>query len=83
MRGNSVVDAHPILRMFQVCEAMNWAHLPVAGGIYDQSSDLLDGFLIIFSERAKFDAEEAKKQERENARGMGKTSSRGATRGRH
>lgn len=48
-----------------MCEAMKWSHLPVAGGIYDQDPDLLDGFLIIFSARSEHEAEENKKRERE------------------
>lgn len=78
MRGKSVSNPHPIIRMFQLCEAMNWCHLPVAGGLYDQSSDLLDGFLIIFSERGKYEEEEERKRKNEERGGgrMGKTSSR-------
>jgi hypothetical protein len=64
------MDAHPIIRMFTLCESMKWAHLPVAGGIYDQHPDLLDGFMIILHERSKHEAEEAKKEKAKSERGM-------------
>jgi len=41
---------------------MKWAHLPVAGGIYDQDPALLEKFTYIFAERAKHDEEEANKR---------------------
>lgn len=47
-----------------MCESMKWAHLPVAGGLYDQHPDLLNGFSAIFSARNKFEAEEQDRQER-------------------
>lgn len=55
---------------------MKWAHLPVAGGLYDQDPDLLDGFQIIFFERAEHEAAEARKRERENNRGNRRPTSR-------
>lgn len=79
MRGDAVQNAHPILRMFQICEAMKWSHLPLPGGLYAQDPDLLDGFLIIFSERVKHDAAEQKKRDAEMNRGKGpKPTSRGS-----
>jgi hypothetical protein len=63
--------------MFMLCEAMKWSHLPVAGGIYDQDPDLLDGFLIIFHERSEHDAKEAEKN-----RPKGNSRIRGASRPR-
>lgn len=65
--------------MFQLCESMKWSHLPIAGGLYDQDPDLLDGFMIIFAARAKHDEEERKKEEAKRNRGMG-PSSRGTGR---
>ena len=62
--------------MFMLCEAMKWSHLPVAGGIYDQDPDLLDGFLIIFQKRSEHEAREAEK-DRPKGRGV-----RGASRHR-
>lgn len=62
--------------MFQLCEAMKWAHLPNAGGIYDQHPDLLDGFQIIFYERSKHEAEEEQKRNRSSNRGASRTPGR-------
>lgn len=69
--------------MFQLCEAMKWSHLPVAGGIYDQDPALIDGFLIIWHERAEWDKEEEKRREaeRKNPRTMG-SRARSASKGR-
>lgn len=50
---------------------MNWAHLPVAGGLYDQHPRLLDEWLILF--RAKADHEKRKTEDEKRKRG-GQTS---------
>lgn len=57
---------------------MRWAHLPNAGGLYDQHPDLLEKFRIIFAEQGKHDAREQAKRERENKRKGG--GRRGASR---
>jgi hypothetical protein len=44
---------------------MNWAHLPVQGGIYDQHPDLIDQFEEIFSIQSRI---EAKKADQEKAK---------------
>lgn len=41
---------------------MKWNHLPVAGGVYDQRPELLAQWEIIWDERAKHEAEKAKKE---------------------
>lgn len=41
------------IRLFHLCSGMKWAHLPVAGGIYDQSPDLLDQWAVMFELQAK------------------------------
>lgn len=66
--------------MFALCEGMKWAHLPNAGGLYDQDPELLDGFRIIFYERSKHEEAEAKK--RKNEMGKGKRGVKGASRSR-
>lgn len=58
---------------------MNWAHLPVAGGLYDQHPELIDRFAILFAaknnrerlmaEKQKQDAERARKGGRGRVRG--------------
>lgn len=50
--------------MFQICNAMNWAHLPVAGGIYAQHPDFLEKMMIIWTEQSKY--EDQKKNEEKN-----------------
>lgn len=51
--------------MFGMCEGMKWAHLPVAGGIYDQDPKLLAAFRYIMGEKSAHEAREAKKQKRQ------------------
>lgn len=62
--------------MFQLCEAMKWNHLPVQGGLYDQSPELLDGFMVIFRERGIYDEEEDRKEKAKSRRQMGSSHSR-------
>lgn len=62
-----VQNPHPLLKLFADCERMKWAHLPVAGGIYDQHPDLLAGFRVIWAAQA----EEADRQEKQRARQSG------------
>ncbi len=38
---------HESLRLYLICKAMKWSHLPVAGGLYDQDPKLLDDFYKI------------------------------------
>ena len=79
MKGDSVTEAHAIIRMFALCESMKWSHLPMPGGLYAQHPDLLDGFRIIFSARAEHEAEEEKKRKSESKR-LGSRGGRGASR---
>jgi hypothetical protein len=52
--------------MFALCEQMKWAHLPNAGGLYEQDPDLLDGFEIIFQERSDYERAEREREDRKN-----------------
>lgn len=56
-----------------MCEAMKWAHLPEAGGLYDQHPDLLDGFALIFGKRAEYEDEQERKRQAEERRKTGKS----------
>lgn len=47
-------------------EGMKWAHLPVAGGLYDQHPQLLEELTFIFGERAKYQEKKRKEDERKN-----------------
>lgn len=44
---------------------MNWAHLPVAGGVYDQDPELLEQWLAIWKVKNELADEEKRKQEAE------------------
>lgn len=52
------VDEQPLpwvpeaIRLFIIAEAMEWNHLPVAGGIYDQDPRLFEAWLPIWQRRA-------------------------------
>lgn len=59
---------------------MKWAHLPVAGGLYDQHPDLLDKFRLIFERQGVEMERERKKREAEAKRG--KSGRLGSSRGR-
>lgn len=52
------------IRLFSMCRAMKWAHLPVAGGLYDQHPKLLDDFMYIFSKQSEWDEQERKREKR-------------------
>lgn len=41
------------IRLFALCQAMDWNHLPVAGGIYDQHPKMMDDFMYIFKKKAE------------------------------
>lgn len=58
------------IRLFVICEAMKWSHLPSAGGLYDQRAGLIDRFHYIFQERNKYEEQEEKKKK---AKEMGPT----------
>jgi hypothetical protein len=68
--------------MFSMCENMKWSHLPVAGGLYDQDPDLLEGFQIIFHERAEWEAEQEAKRKADEKRKMGSSTRSRASRPR-
>lgn len=44
---------------------MKWAHLPVAGGIYDQHPKLIEEWQILFREQAEARQEEIEREKRE------------------
>lgn len=48
--------------MFSICSHMRWAHLPVAGGLYDQDPELLRKFEILFNEVNEHEKRESAKQ---------------------
>lgn len=62
----------PEIRLFSLCEGMKWAHLPVAGGLYDQDPILLERWRIIFAKRAEYQERERQKQERQSGSSSGR-----------
>lgn len=52
-----------------LCEAMEWNHLPEAGGLYQQHPQLLDEWMTIFHMRADHDERDRKNKERQAQKG--------------
>ena len=65
VEGKVVEDPFESIRWFTFCEALKWAHLPAAGGLYDQHPKLLDHWRYIFHERNRVESEKQEKEERE------------------
>lgn len=63
--GETLTFAYESLRLFLWCAGTKWAHLPVAGGIYDQHPTLIDEWAILFDIQAKHEAAEQASQRRE------------------
>jgi hypothetical protein len=57
--------AYESLRLYLWCAGTKWAHLPVAGGIYDQHPLLIDEWGLLFEIQAKWDKEQHNKRNRE------------------
>lgn len=68
VQGRPIENAHPAIEMFSTASNMNWAHLPVAGGIYDQDPELLRRWRIIWGKQAEKERAEQKKQKAEASR---------------
>ena len=59
------------VRLFTLCAAMEWAHLPVAGGLYDQDPELIEQFtelLILKARREQDERDKADRDRRKNER---------------
>lgn len=52
------------LKLFMLCEGMNWAHLPAPGAIYNQDPRLLDEWFKIFQARAFHDKQKREREKR-------------------
>lgn len=69
------------IRLFSLCAAMRWNHLPEPGGLYAQHPKLLERFRYIFAKQAEHDEKERKKRENESRhKGGGKRSVAGRRR---
>lgn len=56
------------LKIFQTCQAMEFKHLPMSGGLFAQHPGLLDAFRYIWTEQA---AADRAKRAKEKAAKMG------------
>jgi hypothetical protein len=63
------------LRLYTICDAMKWNHLPVSGGLYDQDPRFLDDMVVIMSARADADQREMAKARRQQGKGGSMSSS--------
>ena len=54
------------LRLYVLCKYMKWAHLPVAGGLYDQHPKLLDEWMMIINIDSQMQNKEMKSAERKS-----------------
>lgn len=59
---------HDALRLFLICRAMEWNHLPAPGGLYDQDPKLLSDFQVLWGLEAEAQQEDTKQKKIESAR---------------
>lgn len=50
--------------MVGLCQNMEWRHLPLAGGLLDQTPDFIEACYVYFDEKNKEEARKAKEEER-------------------
>lgn len=48
LAGEEVSFIYESVRLFFLCESMRWAHLPSLGGLYDQNTQLMDEWQVLF-----------------------------------
>lgn len=53
LTGEPVDFLYESVRLFVLCDAMRFANLPVAGGIYDQHPVLIDEWQVLFGLKAE------------------------------
>lgn len=78
MDGHEVMNPHASIKLFAMCDAMKWNHLPVAGGLYDQNPEFLEQIQYIFAARSAAEERERQKKDRK----MGPTGRVAGRRGR-
>jgi hypothetical protein len=54
-----------------ICDAVEWKHLPVVGGLYDQHPDFLEAAMLLFEARSRHE-EEKRRQEEKKSEGKGR-----------
>lgn len=65
LSGETITFAYESLRLFLWCAGTKWAHLPVAGGIYDQHPRLIDEWAILFEMQSEHNRHEDERHRRE------------------
>lgn len=63
--GGKIDWAYESLRLYLWCAGTKWAHLPVAGGIYDQHPLLIDEWGVLFEMQADHDRAQNNRREQE------------------
>lgn len=66
-----------LLQLLWQCDALEWRHLPVAGGVYDQHPDFLDGMIMLKDIRGRWEEKQRKEQEEKQKREMGSPKGKG------
>lgn len=61
----------PVVRLLWICDSMDWRHLPVAGGIYDQHPDFLEAVMLLKELRGKHEERKRAEDERKAKSQMG------------
>lgn len=58
--------------MYWLCKGMDWNHLPVAGGLYDQHPKFIDDMSELIKLDNEHQAREAEERKRHQKSGKGK-----------
>jgi hypothetical protein len=48
VNGGMVTNPSTSMKLYLIAKQMRWAHLPLAGGLYDQHPELLDQWSVLF-----------------------------------
>jgi len=64
------------MRLYVLCKAMRWTHLPNGGGLYDQDPGLLDDWYVIMEVEAQEDKKRREKEKQKQAQQQRRTMSR-------
>lgn len=76
VNGGMVMNPSTSMRLYLIAKQMRWAHLPVAGGLYDQHPELLDQWQVIFRLENERAAAEHRKQQAEARKTQSKSRGR-------
>lgn len=63
-RGQPLTNLPTSIQLYHRCKSMRWAHLPVAGGLYDQHPQLIMEWDILLRMEAEY---EKARQDQERA----------------